>query len=92
VEKGRLDWSFGGGEVCAMVVWCRAVSVRLLQMMTWWFTTFMAPAIKNKVHNLPGVEFLYGTISQDELEIPAFITEHDMTINGIHYFHPEQPA
>ncbi|XP_026280834.1 protein GDAP2 homolog isoform X2 [Frankliniella occidentalis] len=62
------------------------------KMMTWWFTTFMAPAIKHKVHSLPGVEYLYEIMSRDDLEIPAFITEHDMTINGLHYFHPMQPT
>ncbi|CAH1109856.1 unnamed protein product [Psylliodes chrysocephalus] len=58
------------------------------KMMTWWFTTFMAPAIKQKVHSLPGVEYLYAVMSPDQLEIPAFITEHDMSINGIRYFQP----
>ncbi|XP_056644503.1 protein GDAP2 homolog [Diorhabda sublineata] len=58
------------------------------KMMTWWFTTFMAPAIKQKVNSLPGVEYLYAVMSPDQLEIPAFITEHDMTINGIRYFQP----
>lgn len=42
-------------------------------MMTWWFTTFMAPAIKHKVHSLPGVEHLYSVICKDQLEIPAYI-------------------
>ncbi|XP_059615671.1 protein GDAP2 homolog isoform X1 [Phlebotomus argentipes] len=59
------------------------------KMMTWWFTTFMAPAIKAKVHSLPGVEHLYAAITRDQLEIPAYITEYDMTINGLHYFQPE---
>ncbi|KAI5749847.1 hypothetical protein M8J76_010678 [Diaphorina citri] len=58
------------------------------KMMTWWFTTFMAPAIKQKVHSIPGVEYLYSIISPNQLEIPAFITEYDMTINGIRYFSP----
>ncbi|XP_030765517.1 protein GDAP2 homolog [Sitophilus oryzae] len=58
------------------------------KMMTWWFTTFMAPAIKQKVHSLPGVEYLYSVMSPDQLEIPAFITEYDMTINGLRYFQP----
>lgn len=49
--------------------------------MTWWFTTFMAPAIKAKVHSLPGVEHLYSAISKDQLEIPAYITEYDMTVS-----------
>lgn len=58
------------------------------KMMTWWFTTFMAPAIKTKVHSLPGVEHLYSAIAKDQLEIPAYITEYDMATNGIHYFQP----
>ncbi|CAH1408375.1 unnamed protein product [Nezara viridula] len=49
------------------------------KMMTWWFTTFMAPAIKQKVHSLPGVEYLYSIMPRNQLEIPAFITEYDMT-------------
>ncbi|KAL0882670.1 hypothetical protein ABMA27_001099 [Loxostege sticticalis] len=59
------------------------------KMMTWWFTTFMAPAIKAKVHSLPGVEYLYSCMPRDQLELPAFVTEYDMTINGLHYFQPD---
>lgn len=51
------------------------------KMMTWWFTTFMAPAIKAKVHSLPGVEHLYSAITKDQLEIPAYITEYDMAVS-----------
>lgn len=43
----------------------------------------MAPAIKAKVHSLPGVEHLYSAISKDQLEIPAYITEYDMTVRQI---------
>ncbi|XP_044743634.1 protein GDAP2 homolog [Chrysoperla carnea] len=62
------------------------------KMMTWWFTTFMAPAIKQKVHSLPGVEYLYAAMAPDQLEIPAYITEYDMSINGLRYFQPEAPT
>ncbi|KAL9920768.1 ganglioside induced differentiation associated protein 2 isoform 4-T6 [Glossina fuscipes fuscipes] len=62
------------------------------KMMTWWFTTFMAPAIKAKVHSLPGVEHLYSAITKDQLEIPAYITEYDMATNGLHYFTPVPQA
>lgn len=62
------------------------------KMMTWWFTTFMAPAIKQKVHSLPGVEYLYAVMSPDQLEIPAYITEYDMSINGLRYFQPSAPT
>lgn len=41
----------------------------------------MAPAIKSKVHQLPGVEHLYAVMTRDQLEIPAYITEYDMTVN-----------
>lgn len=41
----------------------------------------MAPAIKAKVHSLPGVEHLYSAITKDQLEIPAYITEYDMTVS-----------
>lgn len=52
-------------------------------MMTWWFLTFMAPAIKAKVHQLPGVEHLYTAITKDQLEIPAYITEYDMAVKNL---------
>lgn len=41
----------------------------------------MAPAIKAKVHSLPGVEHLYAAITKDQLEIPAYITEYDMAVS-----------
>lgn len=59
---------------------CKHHNACLFQMMTWWFTTFMAPAIKAKVHNLPGVEYLYSVMARDQLEVPAFVTEYDMTV------------
>ncbi|KAL0274699.1 UNVERIFIED_CONTAM: hypothetical protein PYX00_002765 [Menopon gallinae] len=62
------------------------------KMVSWWFTTFMAPAIKEKVFNLEGVEYLYNVIVPNQLEIPAFITEYDMTVNGLRYFQPESPT
>lgn len=42
----------------------------------------MAPAIKAKVHSLPGVEHLYSAITKDQLEIPAYITEYDMAVRA----------
>lgn len=55
------------------------------KMMTWWFTTFMAPAIKQKVQSLDGVEYLYTKMAPDQLEVPMYIIEYDMSINGIGY-------
>ncbi|KAF6207837.1 hypothetical protein GE061_016286 [Apolygus lucorum] len=62
------------------------------KMMTWWFLTFMAPAIKQKVQSLPGIEYLYSVVHPSQLEIPAFITEYDMTINGLRYYNPNSPT
>lgn len=69
-------------------------------MVSWWFTTFMAPAIKEKVHNLDGVEYLYDVIAPSQLEIPAYITEYDMTVSAFinkklgfyFYFVDQRPA
>ncbi|XP_013777729.1 protein GDAP2 homolog [Limulus polyphemus] len=55
------------------------------RMMTWWFTTFAASTIKDKVHSLPGIEFLYNLISPDQLDIPEAIIEYDYKINGVRY-------
>lgn len=41
----------------------------------------MAPAIKHKVHNVEGLEYMYSAISKDQLEIPAYIVEYDMTVS-----------
>lgn len=49
----------------------------------------MAPAIKAKVHNLPGVEYLYSVMARDQLDVPAFVTEYDMTVSSRH-FHIKQ--
>jgi len=58
------------------------------KMTCWWFTTFMAPAIKQKMHNVNALAFLFSTLSvdQDTLELPVFIEEYDMRINGTRYY------
>ena len=57
-------------------------------MTCWWFTTFMAPAIKQKMHNVNALSYLFSTLSvdQDTLELPVFIEEYDMSINGTRYY------
>lgn len=52
----------------------------------------MAPAIKTKVHSLPGVEHLYSAIAKDQLEIPAYITEYDMAVRVWTMFSWERPS
>jgi hypothetical protein len=58
------------------------------KMTCWWFTTFMAPAIKQKMHNVNALSYLFSTLSvaQDTLELPVFIEECDMSINGTRYY------
>ena len=78
------------------------------RLTAWWFTTFMAPAIKQKLHNIyqvcikkkPSekpelssnyclqVKELDSVISSTEFDIPMFIQEHDMSINGLRYYQP----
>lgn len=62
------------------------------KLMTWGFTTFMAPSIKDKVHGLGGLEYLYAVMDMDQLQIPTFIREYDMTVNGIQYYEPSSEA
>ncbi|KOB58256.1 Ganglioside induced differentiation associated protein, partial [Operophtera brumata] len=40
---------------------------------------------KAKVHTLPGVEFLYSVMARDQLDVPAFVTEYDMTVRHYTY-------
>ncbi|KAJ7321783.1 Ganglioside-induced differentiation-associated protein 2 [Desmophyllum pertusum] len=61
-------------------VWARIV--------TWFFTTFTASSIKEKVHFLSGIQYLYDWIDPDQLEIPAFVLEYDMKENGNNYHTP----
>ena len=57
------------------------------RLTSWWFTTFMAPAIKQKMHNVNALSFLFSTLSvdQDTLELPVFIEEYDMSQHGTRY-------
>ena len=51
------------------------------RIVTWFFTTFTASSIKEKVHFLSGIQYLYDWIDPDQLEIPAFVLEYDMKVN-----------
>jgi hypothetical protein len=42
----------------------------------------MASAIKTKMHNISSLMELYKGIEPSELQIPAMISEHDISING----------
>ena len=58
------------------------------KMTCWWFSTFMAPAIKNKIHNVHALEELKPVVNEKDLGIPMFITEQDMVFNGLRYYQP----
>lgn len=61
------------------------------RMTCWWFSTFMAPAIKNKICNIFALQELttVGITEEDsDLDIPMFIAEYDMTLHGIRYYSP----
>jgi len=59
------------------------------RLATWFFTTFTASHIKAKVHSLKGVQFLFSKISPDQIDIPHFVNEHDIQVNGPRYEVPE---
>lgn len=54
-----------------------------LQLATWFFTTFTASDIKNKVISMRGVQYLYGTIFPDQLDIPSFVINYDIEVNNV---------
>nr|ACO15636.1 Rho GTPase-activating protein 1 [Caligus clemensi] len=54
----------------------------------WWFSTFMAPAIKNKILNIHALSELTPHLNTKELNLPMFITEHDMSLNGLRFYEP----
>ena len=58
------------------------------KMTCWWFSTFMAPAIKNKIFNVNALEELNAVVDHQELQMPMFITEQDMVFNGLRYYKP----
>lgn len=62
------------------------------KLATWFFTTFTASDIKNKVISMRGVQYLYGTIFPDQLDIPSFVINYDIEINGPRYYEPPNEA
>ncbi|KAL3882091.1 hypothetical protein ACJMK2_028462 [Sinanodonta woodiana] len=58
------------------------------KLATWFFTTFTASDIKSKVQNLTGVQYLYAKINPDQLDIPPFVLDYDIQVNGPRYYVP----
>jgi hypothetical protein len=42
----------------------------------------MAPAIKQKLHNVAGLSELFVAIEPNQIKIPAYISENDVTLFG----------
>ncbi|XP_069126491.1 protein GDAP2 homolog [Argopecten irradians] len=58
------------------------------KLATWFFTTFTASDIKNKVFSLRGVQYLYRSIAPDQIDVPSFVTNYDIKVNGPRYYEP----
>jgi hypothetical protein len=58
------------------------------KLQAWWFLTFTAGEIKDRVHYLTGVQYLYDTINPDQIDIPQFVLDHDQKLNGSNYYTP----
>ena len=52
-----------------------------LQLSGWWFLTFTASEIKDRVQYLNGVQYLYDTINPDQIEIPQFVFDYDRQVS-----------
>jgi len=57
---------------------------------TWFLTTFQISGLKDKVHNIPGLEYLYSRIPADQLDLPQFVHDYDLRFNGTRYYRPEE--
>ncbi|KAJ8311064.1 hypothetical protein KUTeg_011379 [Tegillarca granosa] len=62
------------------------------KLVTWFFTTFTASDIKKKVYSMKGVQYLYGSIYPDQLDIPSFVINYDIELNGPRYFSPPEDS
>lgn len=58
------------------------------KLSAWWFLTFTASELKDKIQYLTGVQYLYDTINPDQIEIPPFVLDHDKELNGLNYYTP----
>ena len=50
-------------------------------MSCWWFLTWTAPEIKDKVVHLTGVKYLYDYISPQQINIPPFVLDYDKKVH-----------
>jgi hypothetical protein len=52
----------------------------LFQILTWFFTTFTASNIKDKVKMVYGIEYLYSQVNPDQLDVPPFALDYDLKV------------
>ncbi len=57
-------------------------------MACWWVSTFVTPAVKNKIRNIHALKELEEVIDVKALSIPMFITEQDMVFYGLRFYQP----
>lgn len=57
---------------------------------TWFFTTFTASEIKSRVQHLQGTEYLYAYINTDQFDVPQWVFEYDLKVNGPRYYAPPE--
>ena len=57
------------------------------QLQGWWFLTFTGSEIKDRVHYLSGVQYLFDSINPDQIEIPQFVLDHDAKVTLIYTRH-----
>ncbi|GFR86506.1 GDAP2-like protein [Elysia marginata] len=62
------------------------------KLATWFFTTFAASDIKSKVHTLKGVQYLYSKMGPDQIDVPTFVQEYDIKVNGPRYEVPDSDS
>ena len=51
-------------------------------MSSWWFLTWTAPEIKDKIIHLFGVEYLYDYINPQQITIPGFVMDYDKQVGN----------
>nr|QSG73581.1 ganglioside-induced differentiation-associated protein 2 [Alvinella pompejana] len=59
------------------------------KVMTWFFMTFNTTDLKSRIHNIPGLEYLFKRIPMDQLDIPDFISDYDIQVHGTRYYNPD---
>lgn len=52
------------------------------RLTTWWFTTFTASSIKNKVFCIKGLEYLQNIVAVAQLQLPSFIMIYDCKVTS----------